>query len=139
MMHDGVSLRTVLRGSTAVNGMTFATLLKIGDVLGLEHHPHHDGLWWRTLLQWEKVDSVLWRDHSKQVQWPDKFKTVNIDRYDGSSNPEKFIQVYQTIIEAARGDDRVKAMKANFLPMTLTNAARSWLINLPKESITLWD
>jgi hypothetical protein len=29
----------------------------------------------------------------KQVQWPDKFKTSNIDRYDDSSNPEEFIQV----------------------------------------------
>jgi hypothetical protein len=27
----------------------------------------------------------------KQVWWPDKFKTSNIDRYDGSSNPKKFI------------------------------------------------
>jgi hypothetical protein len=30
----------------------------------------------------------------RQVRWPDKFKTGNIDRYDGSSNPEEFIQVY---------------------------------------------
>jgi hypothetical protein len=27
----------------------------------------------------------------RQVRWPDKFKTGNIDRYDGSSNPEEFI------------------------------------------------
>jgi hypothetical protein len=65
----------------------------------------------------------------KQVRWPDKFKTGNINRYDGSNNSEGFIQVYQTIIEAARGDDRVKA---NFLLTALTGAARSWLINLPK-------
>jgi hypothetical protein len=44
--------------------------------------------------------------------------------------------VYQIIIEAAGGDDRVKA---NFLPMALTDAARSWLINLPEGSVTLWD
>jgi hypothetical protein len=66
----------------------------------------------------------------------DKFKTGNIDQYDGSSNPEKFIQVYQTVIEAAGGDDRVKA---NFLSMALTGATRSWLINLPEGSITSWD
>jgi hypothetical protein len=30
-------------------------------------------------------------------------------------------------------------VKANFLPTTLTNAARLWLINLPEESITSWD
>jgi hypothetical protein len=72
----------------------------------------------------------------RQVRWPDKFKTGNINRYDGSSNPEEFIQVYQTVIDAARGDDRVKA---NFLPTTLTGTVRSWLINLPEGSITSWD
>jgi hypothetical protein len=44
----------------------------------------------------------------REVQWPAKFKTGHIDQYDGSSNPEEFIQIYQTIIEAAGGDDRVK-------------------------------
>jgi hypothetical protein len=27
----------------------------------------------------------------RQVRWPDKFKIGNIDRYDGSSDPEEFI------------------------------------------------
>jgi hypothetical protein len=72
----------------------------------------------------------------RQVWWPDKFKTDNIDKYDDSSNPEEFIQMYHTIIEAAGGDDQVKA---NFLPTALTDAARSWLINLPEGSVTLWD
>jgi hypothetical protein len=62
--------------------------------------------------------------------------TGHIDRYDGSSNPEEFIQVYQTVIEAAGGDDRVKA---NFLPTVLSGAARLWLINLPEGSIHSWD
>jgi hypothetical protein len=72
----------------------------------------------------------------RQVRWPDKFKTGNIDWYDGSSNPEEFIQVYQTVIKAARGDDWVKA---NFMPTALTGVARSWLINLLKGSITSWE
>jgi hypothetical protein len=72
----------------------------------------------------------------RQVQWSDKFKTDNIDRYDGSINPEEFIQVYQTVIAAAGGDDRVKV---NFLPTTLTSATRSWLINLPEGFVTSWD
>jgi hypothetical protein len=69
-----------------------------------------------------EVDSGLW--------WLDKFKAGNINRYDGSSNHKEFIQVYLTVIEAARGDNRVKA---NFLPTALTGTARSWLINLPKD------
>jgi hypothetical protein len=39
-------------------------------------------------------------------------------------------------METIREDDRVKA---NFLLMTVTRAARSWLINLPKGSIASWD
>jgi hypothetical protein len=65
----------------------------------------------------------------RQVRWTDKFKIGNIDRYDSSSNPEEFIQVYQTVIEAVGRDDWVKA---NFLPTALPGAVRSWLINLPE-------
>jgi hypothetical protein len=68
----------------------------------------------------------------REVWWPTKFKAGHINQYDGSSNPEEFIQVYQTVIKVAGGDDRVKT---NFLHTTLTGAARSWLINLPEGSI----
>jgi hypothetical protein len=44
--------------------------------------------------------------------------------------------VYQIVVEAVGGDDRVKA---NFLPTTLTDTSKSWLINLPEGSITSWD
>jgi hypothetical protein len=71
-----------------------------------------------------------------QVVWLEKFKAGHINKYDGSSNPEEFIQVYHTIIEVTRGDDRVKA---NYLPMALAGTTRSWLINLSKESIYTWD
>jgi hypothetical protein len=63
---------------------------------------------------------------------PEKFKPGHIDKYDGSSNSKKFIQVYHTVIEAARGDDRVKV---HYLPMALSGVIRSWLINLPEGSI----
>jgi hypothetical protein len=72
----------------------------------------------------------------REVRWPAKFNAGHIDRYDGSRNPEEFIQVYQTVIEAVGGDDRVKA---NFQPTTLSGAARLLLINLPEASIHSWD
>jgi hypothetical protein len=40
-------------------------------------------------------------------------KACHIDRYDGSSNTEEFVQVYQTVIEDAGEDNRVKV---NFVP-----------------------
>jgi hypothetical protein len=72
----------------------------------------------------------------RQVIWPEKFKVGHIDKYDGFNNPKEFIQVYHTIIEAARGDDRVKP---NYLPTALSSVARSCLINLPEGSIYTWD
>jgi hypothetical protein len=72
----------------------------------------------------------------RDVRWPDKFKIEHIDKYDGSSNPKEFVQVYQTVIEVAGGDDQVKA---NYLPTALTDTARSWLINLLEGSIYTWD
>jgi hypothetical protein len=72
----------------------------------------------------------------KQVVWPDKFKPGHIDKYDDSSNPEELIQVYYTVIEAAGGDDRVNA---NYLPIALSDVARSWLINMPEGSIYNWN
>jgi hypothetical protein len=72
----------------------------------------------------------------RQVVWPEKFKAGHIDKYDGSSNPEEFIQVYHTVIEAVRGDYRVKV---NYLPSALSGAVKLWLINLPEGSIYTWD
>jgi hypothetical protein len=68
----------------------------------------------------------------RQVAWPNRFKAGPIDKYDDSSNPEEFIQVYHTTIETAGGDDQINA---NYLPKTLTDVARYWLINLPKGTI----
>jgi hypothetical protein len=68
----------------------------------------------------------------RKVVWPEKFKAGHIDKYDGSSNPEEFIQIYHIVIEAIGGDDRVKA---NYLLTILSNVTKSWLINLPEGSI----
>jgi hypothetical protein len=68
----------------------------------------------------------------KQVTCPYKFKPEPINKYDGSSNPEEFIQFHHTVIEAAKGDDRVKV---NYMPTALIGAARSWIINLSEGTI----
>jgi hypothetical protein len=67
-----------------------------------------------------------------QVVWPEMFKAEHIDKFEGSNNPEKFILVNHTVIEAAGGDDQVKA---NYLPTALACTTRSCLISLPEGSI----
>jgi hypothetical protein len=73
---------------------------------------------------------------AQEVTSPNKFKPEPINKYDGSSNLEKFILVYHTVIEVAGGDDRVKT---NYLPMTLFDATISWLVNLSEGTIYNWD
>jgi hypothetical protein len=67
----------------------------------------------------------------RHVIWSEKFKARHIDKYDGSSNTEKFIQVYHAVIEVAEEDDQVKI---NYPSTVLFDTARSWLINLTEGS-----
>jgi hypothetical protein len=69
------------------------------------------------------------------VVWPDKFKPDIGARYDGTTNPVEFLQLYVVAIQAARGDQRAMA---NWFPMALKDAPRTWLVNLPHESVTSW-
>src|SRR5664279_5977444 len=71
----------------------------------------------------------------RQVAWPTKFRPELPPRYDGTANPVEFLQLYTVGIEAAGGDDKVMA---NWFPMALKEAARSWLMNLPEGSVSSW-
>jgi hypothetical protein len=45
----------------------------------------------------------------KRVRWPINFKPSGIEKYDGSTNPTKWHDVYQQTIEATGGDSYVMA------------------------------
>jgi hypothetical protein len=69
----------------------------------------------------------------RQVAWPNKFKPGPIDKYDSSSNPEEFIQVYHMVIKSAGNDDQVKA---NYLPMTYPTRPDLGLLTFPNVPST---
>ena len=71
----------------------------------------------------------------RHVVWPAKFKPDLPQRYDGTPNPAEFLQLYALSVVAANGDDKVMA---NWFPMALKDGPRSWLMNLPKASISSW-
>ena len=71
----------------------------------------------------------------RQVQWPRKFHPGYTGTYDGASNPREFLQIYSTAMVAAGADDKVMA---NWFPMALRPAVRSWLMNLPEKSVASW-
>ena len=76
------------------------------------------------------TDEVL--DH----EFPKGFKPVNIEAYDGTTDPGVLIEDYILHIHMARGDD-LHAIK--YLPLKLKGPARHWLKSLPKNSIGSWE
>jgi hypothetical protein len=58
------------------------------------------------------------------------------EKYDGTTNPSEFLQVYVTAITAAGGDTTVMA---TYFHVALSRPARTWLMNLAPGSIYSWE
>jgi hypothetical protein len=71
----------------------------------------------------------------RYVVSPNKFKPDIGARYDGTTNPVEFLQLYVVAVQAARGDQRAMA---NWFPMALKDAPWTWLMNLPHKTVTSW-
>nr|CAJ86273.1 H0901F07.10 [Oryza sativa] len=71
----------------------------------------------------------------RDVRWPERFRPGAIEKYDGCTDPEEFLQVYSTVLYAAGADNNALA---NYLPTALKGSARSWLMHLPPYSISSW-
>ena len=52
----------------------------------------------------------------QRVIWPRKFKPGLIEKYDSTTNPKEWINIYSMVIEVAYDDDYIKA---NHLPNVL--------------------
>jgi hypothetical protein len=52
----------------------------------------------------------------------------SINMYDGSSNPEEFIQIYHMVIEAAAGDDHVIKVILQHFHQTTTRTTHCGLL-----------
>jgi hypothetical protein len=74
-------------------------------------------------------------DHLRAVAWLSKFRPHLSEKYDGTSNPSEFLQVYITAIMAAGGNE---AVMASYFHVALTGPARTWLMNLTPGTIQSW-
>jgi hypothetical protein len=72
----------------------------------------------------------------QKVVWPPNFKPSTIDKYDGSTNPTEWLEVYPLVIKATNGDSYIMA---NYLPICLSSSARTWLMILPTDSVRSWS
>jgi hypothetical protein len=75
-------------------------------------------------------------DHLRAASWPPKFRPHLPKKYDGTSNPSEFLQVYVTAITAAGGNI---AVMATYFHVALSGPARTWLMNLAPGSIYSWE
>jgi hypothetical protein len=75
-------------------------------------------------------------DHLLAATWPSKFWPHLLEKYDGTTNPSEFLQVYVTAITAAGGDTIVMA---TYFHVALSGSARTWLMNLSSGSIYSWE
>jgi hypothetical protein len=82
------------------------------------------------------VGCVALADHLHAATWPSKFRPHLPEKYDGTSNPSEFLQVYVTAITAAGGDTTVMA---TYFHVALSGLARTWLMNLAPGSIYSWE
>jgi hypothetical protein len=75
-------------------------------------------------------------DHLRVASWPPKFRPHLPEKYDGTSNPSEFLEVYVTAITAAGGNT---AVMATYFHVALSGPARTWLMNLAPGSIYSWE
>jgi hypothetical protein len=75
-------------------------------------------------------------DHLRAASWPPKFQPHLPEKYDETSNPSEFLQVYVTAITAAGGNTVVMA---TYFQVALSGPARTWLMNLAPGSIYSWE
>jgi hypothetical protein len=75
-------------------------------------------------------------DHLRAASWPPKFRLHLPKKYDGTSNPSEFLQVYVTAITAAGGNTVVMA---TYFHVALFGPARTWLMNLTPGSVYSWE
>jgi hypothetical protein len=75
-------------------------------------------------------------DHLRAASWPPKFRPHLPEKYDETSNPSEFLQVYVTVIMIAGGNTVVMA---TYFHVALSGPARTWLINLTPWSVYSWE
>jgi hypothetical protein len=90
----------------------------------------------QTGVPLDGVGCAALADHLRATSWPPKFRPHLPEKYDESSNPSEFLQVYVTAITAAGGNT---AVMATYFHVALSRPARTWLMNLTPGSVYSWE
>jgi hypothetical protein len=90
----------------------------------------------QTSIPLAGVGCAALADHLRAATWPPKFRPHLPEKYDGTTNPSEFLQVYVTAITVAIGGT---AVMATYFHVALSGPARTWLMNQALGSIYSWE
>jgi hypothetical protein len=90
----------------------------------------------QTSIPLDGVGCAALADHLRAATWPPKFRSHLPEKYDGTTNPSEFLQVYVTAITAAGGGN---AVMATYFHVALSGPSRTWLMNQAPGSIYSWE
>jgi hypothetical protein len=94
------------------------------------------GTWSQAGVPLVGVGYAALADHLCAASWPSKFRLHLPEKYNGTSNPLEFLQVYVTAITTAGGNTVVMA---TYFHVALSRPARTWLMNLALGPIYSWE
>jgi hypothetical protein len=94
------------------------------------------GARFQTSIPLAGVGCAALADHLRAATWPPKFRSHLPEKYDGTTNPSEFLQVYVTAITTAGGGT---AVMATYFHVALSEPARTWLMNQAPGSICSWE
>jgi hypothetical protein len=80
---------------------------------------------------------LAFTDDLRRVTWPHKFCPGITFKYDGTTDPREFLQVYTTAMEIVDGGN--PHVLANWFPLALMAPASDWLLHLPRGSVWSWE
>ena len=66
------------------------------------------------------------------ARWPPGFKMPDVRPFEGCTDPSEFLRVYETNIEAPRGNDTTKERS---ITLVLRGVALTWFFTIPPRSI----
>jgi hypothetical protein len=90
----------------------------------------------QTSTSLARVGCSALADHLRAATWPPKFRPHLSEKYNATTNPSEFLQVYVTAITAAGGGT---AVMATYFHVALPGLARTWLMNQAPGSIYSWE
>jgi hypothetical protein len=89
----------------------------------------------QTSISLAGVGCAALADHLAAT-WPPKFRPHLPKKYDGTTNPSEFLQVYVTAITTTGGGTTVMA---TYFHVALSGPARTWLMNQAPGSVCSWE